>query len=355
MAAWMVHALGRGHEVATLTADEWSPADTNAFYGTSIPSSITRHVVGVPWRWLAPLPEDRLTRLRMCSVLHRARALASRYDLLISADNFAAFPDPGIQYVHFPALLQPPPARMGALVRPYFALCDWLLGARWTDATRNLTLANSEWTAEGLRRLGEVAAPIVLHPPVVDPGPGPSWEQRDDTFLCIGRFTASKRIELAIAIVERVRARSMPGARLVIVGSAVDGEYTDRLRASVAAAGDWVEVREDLSRSEINALMHRSRYGIHAMIGEHFGMATAEMARAGCVVFAHDSGGSPEVLNHDPALLWTTGDEAVEKIASLAGAAQVAANLRAHTARFSADAFATRLLSLIATHQQSSP
>ena len=33
------------------------------------------------------------------------------------------------------------------------------------------------------------------------------------------------------------------------------------------------------------------------MEGEHFGMATAEMMRAGCLVFAHRSGGSLEVVD----------------------------------------------------------
>ena len=68
-----------------------------------------------------------------------------------------------------------------------------------------------------------------------------------------------------------------------------------------AAHGDWIEFREDLSRVELNRLMGRSRYGIQAMENEHFGMATAEMTRAGCLVFAHDSGGSPEVLNDESA------------------------------------------------------
>ena len=66
-----------------------------------------------------------------------------------------------------------------------------------------------------------------------------------------------------------------------------------------ASHGEWIEFREDLSRDELNRLMGRSRYGIQAMENEHFGMATAEMTRAGCLVFAHDSGGSPEVLNNE--------------------------------------------------------
>jgi glycosyltransferase involved in cell wall biosynthesis len=356
VAAWMVHALSGHHEVATLTAADWSPAVTNQFYGTAIPADVRRHVVAAPWRWLADLREDRLTRLRMCSVLHDARALASHHDLMISADNFAAFPEPGFQYVHFPALLQPEPAKWGTLVRPYFALCDRLLGAPWTDAARNLTIANSEWTAERLEQLGEVSKTVVLYPPVVDPGEGLPWDRRDNTFLCIGRFHATKRIELAIAIVERIRASVLADAKLLLVGSPVDGAYTDRIRGMVARAGNWIEFRENLSREDVNGLMRRSRFGIQAMVGEHFGMATAEMARAGCIVFAHNSGGSPEVLNHDAALLWDSEEEAVGRIAALIASPQAPAisrALRKHTEKFSTAAFSANFRSLIEAHARS--
>lgn len=350
VAAWMVHALAGVHEVSTVTAAEWSPAATNQFYGTAIPAGITRHVIPAPWRWLAPLVEERLTRVRMCTVLRHARTLASRHDLLITADNFAAFPNRGVQYVHFPALLQPEPARWGALVWPNFAICDLLLGAPWSDARRNVTMANSRWTAAGLERLGEVRAPIVLYPPVVDPGEGLPWEQRDNTFLCIGRFHQTKRIETAIAIVERVRAQSVADARLLLIGSPVDGEYADRLRGLAARAAGWIDIRQDLPRADVNALMRRSRYGIHAMVGEHFGMATAEMARAGCLVFAHDSGGTPEVLNHDPALLWSDEAEAVGRIAAVMASsrsAEMSAALRRHASQFSTDAFVDRFRAIV--------
>jgi glycosyltransferase involved in cell wall biosynthesis len=339
VAAWMVHALAGHHQVATLTESAWSATVTDAFYGTAIAGHpITTHVAPLPWRLLSPLREDRMTRLRLSALLGRARHLAPQYDLMITADNFAVFPRPGIQYVHFPAKLQPPPARLDALVQLYFSLCNQLIGAPWTRAAANLTLANSRWTADGLERIGEVSPPVVLYPPVLDPGAGLPWASRDEVFLCIGRFTASKRIELAIAIVGAARARSMPDARLVIVGSPVDAEYTARLRR-IAAGEPWIEFREDLSRSELNALMGRSRYGIQPMIGEHFGMATAEMTRAGCLVFAHHSGGTPEVLNHEAALLWTTEDEAVERIASLPPVDALRARLQTHAARFSTDQF----------------
>jgi len=356
VAAWMVHALAGHHDVSTLTLGDWSPAETNAFYGTAIaPTAVHREVVPAPYRWLSGLPDDYLTRLRMCLVLHDARPRAAQYDLMISGDNFAAFAKPGIQYVYFPARLQPPAARWKLIVDVYFALCDRLLGAPWTDAARNTTLVTSQWTAAGLRRLGQVSNPIVLYPPVLDPGPGLPWQDRDDSFLCVGRFHYSKRIETSIAIVKMIRDTVLPEARLIIVGSAVDPAYTARLRSIAVREGDWIQFREDLSREALNALMGRSRYGIQAMEGEHFGMATAEMARAGCVVFAHNSGGSPEVLNQ-PSLLWRTAEEAIGGIdAVVAGkrGEQLSAQLRQHAARFSAETFVERFRSIVSDAQVS--
>ena len=353
VAAWMIHALAAEHDVSTITARDWSTADTNTFYGTAIPERITKHVIPAPWQWLSGLPEDRVTRLRMCSVLRYARPLAATHQLLITADNFAPFSKPGIQYVHFPADLQPEPARWPALVRPYFALCDALVGGRWSDASANLTLANSRWTASGLERLGDMSKPRVLYPPVRDPGAGLAWADRDDTFLCIGRFHGSKRIEKAISIVSKVRAAAIPQARLIVVGSAVDPEYTTRMHRLAAEHGDWIEFREDLSRVELDRLMGRSRYGIQAMENEHFGMATAEMIRAGCVVFAHNSGGTPEVLNNERALLWDDEADAVRKVSGLAGnpgkePPPLLSSLRIHAAQFSTETFAERVRDVVA-------
>src|SRR5687768_3504413 len=121
----MVHALARHHDVATITARHWPVAETNAFYGTSIPErGVTQHVAAAPWSWLDRLPEDRATRLRMATVLRHAKRLAPQYDLLITADNFGAFAKPGMQYVHFPAPIEPAPARLAPIVKVYFALSE---------------------------------------------------------------------------------------------------------------------------------------------------------------------------------------------------------------------------------------
>jgi glycosyltransferase involved in cell wall biosynthesis len=342
VAAWMVQALIGRHDVGTLTVSEWTPAQTNAFYGTAIPAgAVVQHRVAARWRWMTGLPEDRLARLQLASVYGASRALADRYDLMITAEYYAAFARPGIQYVQFPARLRPQPQWWPRIVNQYFAWCEWLLGAPWTDAALNRTLGNSQWTANGIAQLGELPNPSVLYPPVLDPGAALPWADRDDAFVCLGRFHPSKRIELAISIVRAVRAAAMPQARLLIVGSAVDAGYTARLRG-LAADDPWIEFHEDLSRVQLDAVIGRSRYGLQAMVDEHFGMATAEMTRAGCLVFAHRSGGTPEVLNQEDALLWSTEDEALERIAAVAALPPPAADAMRHRLLEHAQIFSTQ-------------
>jgi hypothetical protein len=47
---------------------------------------------------------------------------------------------------------------------------------------------------------------------------------------------------------------------------------------------------------------------------EHFGMAPAELARAGAIVWLRRGGGQMEIVGQEPALMFDTDDDAVEKI-----------------------------------------
>jgi hypothetical protein len=60
--------------------------------------------------------------------------------------------------------------------------------------------------------------------------------------------------------------------------------------------------------------MASHRYAIHGMREEHFGMAPAELARAGVIVWVPRGGGQTEIVAGEAALTYDTEDEAVEKI-----------------------------------------
>jgi glycosyltransferase involved in cell wall biosynthesis len=139
------------------------------------------------------------------------------------------------------------------------------------------------------------------------------WEDRDDRFLCIGRFAVEKEIPKVLRIFRAVRARGHD-VRLAFVGHPDDPGVTRELEAAARVSDGAIEIRRDLTRSELCLLMARSRYGIHGMREEHFGIAAAELQRAGCIPFVPDSGGVAEIVEHDPRFTYASEADAVEKI-----------------------------------------
>ena len=89
-----------------------------------------------------------------------------------------------------------------------------------------------------------------------------------------------------MTILSAVRQR-VPGITLTIVGTSDrhTRRYLRSLRALAQSLGPWIDIREDLSRDELRELMSAHRYGIHGMREEHFGMAPAELVRAGVIVW----------------------------------------------------------------------
>lgn len=346
VAAWMVHALAPAHDVVTITERPWHADAVNAFYGTAIdPARVVQVHTAWPWSLVRRLP-GRLDRLRMAVIERRAHDVAA--DRYVTADNYAVFPRPGLQYVHFPAPLDPEPREPRALVVPYFRATDRIARGSRHRAAANRTLANSAWTAARLPEPVRARA-VVLYPPVPDPGTGDAWAARVDEVLCVGRFHGSKRLDLAIEIVRRAREH-VAGLRLALVGSTVDARCARRLRA-LAAPHTWVTIEEDLPQPALHARMRRARFGLHLMVDEHFGIAPAEMARAGCLPLVHDSGGLVEVVGGRPDLRWGTEDEAVARLAALANAPAraeaLSRSLALESARFSTDRFVAEFLALV--------
>jgi glycosyltransferase involved in cell wall biosynthesis len=116
--------------------------------------------------------------------------------------------------------------------------------------------------------------------------------------------------------------------------------YRERLLALAESLGSWIEFRRDASRDEVRELMATHRYGIHGMREEHFGMAVAEMARAGCIVWVARGGGPMEIVGREPMLMYGAEDEAVEKIVTTLG--DPIEQLRLRMALTTTDRFSTQ-------------
>jgi glycosyltransferase involved in cell wall biosynthesis len=102
-----------------------------------------------------------------------------------------------------------------------------------------------------------------------------------------------------------------------------------------------------LSREQLAVEMAQHRYGIHAMENEHFGIAPAEIQRAGCITFVHNSGGPREIVGEHQLLVFDSVEDAADKIVNVLTDPSLEESLRAHVARqrerFSVDGFCASL------------
>jgi glycosyltransferase involved in cell wall biosynthesis len=182
---------------------------------------------------------------------------------------------------------------------------------------QNVTLVNSHWTGQAVQRFFNISAKTV-YPPI----PGVSslcpWGEKENGFVCIGRLNPAKRIDHIIEILSQVR-RKGEDVHLHIIGKSLPEHvrYLDGLRNRVHRAGGWISLHEDLSRQELLTLIAKHRFGIHNTPDEPFGIAVAEMIRAGCVVFTPWTGGQVEITGHDDRLHFSSVEEGAEKIVAL--------------------------------------
>ncbi|HEY2942716.1 MAG TPA: glycosyltransferase [Vicinamibacteria bacterium] len=336
--AWMLEALKDQHELTALTWRPPDPAAMDRFFGTNLLRSTIRwQVLDGAFRWGLDHSPLGLAFLKDEVLLRRARAIAGAYDLLVTANNESDLGGGGIQYVHYPRFDPERPEvdlrwynRSRPLMAAYRRASAAATGASLERMRRNVTLVNSDWVGARIRRLHSVET-ITLRPPVAGSFPDVPWEARADGFCCVGRIAPEKRIERVLDVLAEVRRRGRD-VRLHVIGAPDDLAYTRRVRERVARHADWATLHEDLPREALVRLLAANRYGLHAMEEEHFGMAVAEMARAGCIPFVPRGGGQVEIVGGDERFLYASAGEAVAKIlATLDDPAEQRA-MRAHLA-----------------------
>jgi glycosyltransferase involved in cell wall biosynthesis len=354
VAAWMLEALKDDHAVTAFT---WAPValdEMNRFWGTSLAPGDVR-LLRVPARVrrlvdALPLP---LSMLRTAVMLRIARRLRGQYDVPVTANNEADFGMVGVQYVHYPWNVFPRLQEdyrwyhLRPLLAAYYRLCTGLSGFTPGGMHHNVTLVNSDWTGRlAQQRYG--FASRTVYPPVTGAFPDVPWHAREPGFVCVGRISPEKELDRVIDIVTAVRRR-VPEVTLHLVGTGDHGAYHRRIAGRVRAAG--FTLHEDLSRGALAALVARQRYGIHGMREEHFGMAPAEMVRAGCVVWVPDGGGQVEIVD-DPRLVYGSVDEAIATILRVLRDPHEETTLRKHLAGraplFSAERFMVEVRQAVA-------
>lgn len=169
-------------------------------------------------------------------------------------------------------------------------------------------IANSSWTADVCEKMyGK--KPKVINPPIssnviIKQSP-PSFDDREDRFVLLGRFTNEKKYHWALEEVLPLVKKENKEAEMVIIGSANNDRavnYVAYLRVLAEKKGYKVamdmtsnaDVRliTNATRTVIGNIMDTSKVFMHATVNEHWGISVAEAMATGLPVVIHMSGGA---------------------------------------------------------------
>ena len=313
---WMLQSLLQDYQVDVVTRGGWDLDELNLAAGTNI----QRDTVQVHY---APFSNRRFAGALWLGCFYRfCRKIASQYDLCITASRVIDWGVPAIHFLsdvtwHHTLQNQFYSAefheRKGLLRSVYWKLGDLIAGKSGrAPEQHDLFIANSQWTAQ-------YAATFcckdvnVIYPPV--PGKFDNlmpWNERENTFVCLGRISEEKNIEQVISILELVR-ETYPSITLRIVGHFDDTPYCQFILNLCESRNDWITVHNGLYGEEKENLLGRCRYGLSACKREAFGIATAEMIKAGVIPFVPKEGAQRELLM-DKSLSYESNDDAAKKI-----------------------------------------
>lgn len=232
--------------------------------------------------------------------------------------------------------------------------------------TYDLICPNSEFTSHWVEKAWG-AESTVLYPPVNvgDLRPG----EKRPIILSVGRFypfSHEKKFPEMIQAFASLSRHQLTGWELHLAGGvAQDSQSRDYFRrVQDLAEGLPVVLHPNIGYENLRQLYgeaslywHAAGYGVNAKRHperlEHFGITPVEAMAAGCVPVVLAKGGLAEIVEHNKSgFLWSTLDELKEF--SLAAIADPALSSRLRTGaiqrakRFSEEAYAKRLLNLVA-------
>ena len=312
-AMWVLEALCGEYQIDIVTRGGWDLDDLNQCAGTNIHHEDIGVILSPP---LIPHCNSMGGALWHGLYLRYCRYVAPRYDLCITASRVIDWGRPAIHFLSDVAWNLPLQRRFdcaealndsGVLRRLYSKTGEWLAGVSDRDPTKHdVFVANSQWTAQISADYCGMP-PVVIYPAVPACKSSIPWEKREDEFLCLGRISPEKKIEQVIAILDQVRAMGHP-VHLHLVGNGDDSFYVTQIEKLCHKRSDWVKFHGALFGDEKHELLSRCRYGISACDREAFGIATAEMVKAGVVPFVPAVGAQREIVRDENLIYGGVGD-----------------------------------------------
>ena len=157
-------------------------------------------------------------------------------------------------------------------------------------------------------------------------------------------------MDAVIGILRQVRRQGFD-VHLHILGGLDRSRFARKMEALALRHRDWVYLEGRVVGEAKRELMARHRFGINGCESEAFGIAVAELVKAGCITFVPNGGGQTEIVDH-PLLTFQNDDDAVHKIVSAlenpALRAGLVGHLRERSRELSTERFRDAIRSLVA-------
>jgi len=315
-ALWMAEALKDDHSVTLVTMGKVNLAELNQYYGTKL----QEHDIGL---MEIPIPRvftNRFDALRGYPLARYCKKISSEFEVMISSYGVMDFGRQGIQFiadVAFDDVLRrkfdQKPSTLKSIVyqksffRDIYLEFGRILAGTSKDGWRNnVTIANSRWTAAIMRDYFSINAGVI-YPPVRQQFPEVAWGKKEDGFVYVGRLVPEKRIHIVIEILSQVRKRGHD-VHFHIVGPKGDEAYWDVLQNLCGQNKHWVSLDGPMAGEEKEQFIAAHKFGINGRINEAFGIAVAEMVKAGCIVWVPNGGGQTEIVRNRTLTFDSTED-----------------------------------------------
>jgi len=293
----------RGDVVTFITDNAVDFTVLNKKFSTHISHSEIRVVRPRLCRLIGKL-EPRLhlfAKLQLTLFARYARKHKREYDLVVSTKQEADLGrgGRGIQFLHHP----PDGMKTKFYDGPYL----WFLrrlGRSDAHIASNLTISPSYYikymfdNTYGLY----IKDSQVLYPAIREcPIPKKPWSERENGFIMAGHIDELKKTKEAIEVIDRLRMAGFD-LHLHIIGTGEGKYYQDVLE--MAKMRPHIHMEGFVSTQKYFELLVSHKYGIHMRGNEPSAVTLREFVDCGMIVFAHNSGGTPEILNKNRDVLF---------------------------------------------------